>query len=174
MTLFWGGFLSNHYIDIFIKDYTVYNCVEQYMMAKKATFFEDWDTLVKIMKEDDPKKQKKLGRKVMGFVDWKWETIARDVVYEGCWAKFSQSNDLGKKLLFETDKIIAEASPYDKLWGIGLSEDDPIANNPSKWNGKNWLGQVLMKVRVDMLIDSKDENIDWQKYEGVYLNGEGA
>jgi ribA/ribD-fused uncharacterized protein len=176
MTLFWRGshYLSNHHISFFIKDYTVYNCVEQYMMAKKATFFEDWDALVEIMKEDDPKKQKKLGRQVKGFIDWKWEAIARDVVYDGCWAKFSQSSDLGKKLLFETDMIIAEASPYDTIWGIGCDEHQIEATCPKLWRGKNWLGQVLMKIKEDIFIGSKDKDINWIKFEQHYLNVEGT
>jgi ribA/ribD-fused uncharacterized protein len=52
-----------------------------------------------------------------------------------------------KKLLATGDSIIAEASPYDQVWGIGLSEEDPLAQNISTWNGKNLLGKILMSVR---------------------------
>lgn len=123
-----------------------YRCAEQYMMAEKARTFGDTDTLKQIMQAKYPREQKALGRKVHGFNESKWSSVCREVVYQGNLAKFSQNFDL-KKLLLETgERIIAEASPYDKIWGIGLSEDDPRALR-LPWPGQNLLGQVLMRVR---------------------------
>lgn len=116
------------------------------MMAEKARTFGDTDTLKQIMQAKYPREQKALGRKVHGFNESKWSSVCREVVYQGNLAKFSQNFDL-KKLLLETgERIIAEASPYDKIWGIGLSEDDPRALR-LPWPGQNLLGQVLMRVR---------------------------
>jgi ribA/ribD-fused uncharacterized protein len=40
-----------------------------------------------------------------------------------------------------------EASPLDRVWGIGLTADDPRAADPSSWLGLNLLGEALMEVR---------------------------
>ncbi len=67
-------------------------------------------------------------------------------------------------------QTLVEASPLDKVWGIGLSADDPAAHDPAKvrctmpaclhvpcarwthrlrwqWRGRNLLGKCLMRVR---------------------------
>ncbi len=58
-----------------------------------------------------------------------------------------QNNDL-KKLLLETkDAILAECALRDRIWGIGLTMDDPKRFDMDKWNGQNLLGYALMMVR---------------------------
>ena len=41
------------------------------------------------------------------------------------------------------DRRLAEASPHDNLWSIGLSARDPRATSPDSWCGQNLLGQAL-------------------------------
>lgn len=61
--------------------------------------------------------------------------------------QFSQNDNL-KTILFSTyPKTLVEASPYDKIWGIGLPQNDPRAWNKSTWLGKNLLGGILTRVR---------------------------
>ncbi len=43
-----------------------------------------------------------------------------------------------------------EASPYDAIWGIGLTKDHSDANQPQNWKGLNLLGFVLMEVRDEL------------------------
>ena len=50
-------------------------------------------------------------------------------------------------LLQTGDRRLAEASPHDNLWGIGLSACDPRASSPDSWCGKNLLGQALENTR---------------------------
>jgi ribA/ribD-fused uncharacterized protein len=133
----------------------VYNCNEQYMMAKKAELFNDFAAVDKIMRTFDPSGQKRLGRQVKNFDKDEWEVIARDVVYDANYAKFTQHKDLRKKLVDSEDKIIVEASPTDCIWGIGMSCDDPGIFKSKNWRGTNWLGEAIMKVREQLLIDAK-------------------
>lgn len=145
--LFWGGWPSQWTSDRFVVDGTQYNCCEQYMMAEKARVFGDESVLGKILASDSPRQQKALGRKVRGFDEILWNQICRGVVYAGNLARFSQ-NAADRDLLLATGmKIIVEASPLDRIWGIGLAPDDPLALDESNWRGSNWLGTALMQVR---------------------------
>lgn len=146
---FWGGPFSQWYKCIITIDGIVYNCTEQYMMAMKALYFGDYEALAKIMKAKDPRTQKDIGRKVKNFNPIAWNKVAQDFVYRANLAKFSDPK-LKQLLLNTDDKEIAEASPLDCVWGIGLSEDDPACVNKSQWRGTNWLGQILMKVRNEL------------------------
>ena len=146
--LFWDGFLSQWYPCKFNVNGTDYNCCEQYMMAMKAKTFGDEKRLQLIMETESPYLQKKLGRQVENFDEKKWDDLCQDVVLVGNMAKFTQNPDLKAKILETGDKIIVEASPYDKVWGCGLSQDDPKILDPKNWTGKNLLGECLMKVRT--------------------------
>lgn len=96
-TFFWHGPFSQWHGCRFKIDGVTYNCAEQYMMAQKAVLFKDDATLDKIMASDSPRIQKGLGRKVRGFNQSKWDAGARDIVYRGNWAKFTQNEDLQKR-----------------------------------------------------------------------------
>lgn len=119
------------------------------MMAQKAKLFKDQNTLKCIMHETDPKKIKKLGRDVKNFDEKIWNKNKYNIVYKGNYAKFSQNIYLKKYLLSTKDKTIVEASPYDKVWGIGFSEKNVNINDQTEW-GENLLGKILMKVREEL------------------------
>jgi len=144
---FWSGPFSNWYRSSFEHNGVKYNCGEQYMMHQKALLFSDTEIADEIMLEKDPRKQKAWGREVRGFDESTWIASCQDIMVEGLLSKFRQNPYCQEKLLSTGDKIIVEASPYDKIWGIGLSETDPRATDPAQWLGQNLLGVVLMKVR---------------------------
>lgn len=144
---FWGSPLSNFDQCEFKIDFAKYNCSEQYYMAKKAAFHSDWITHAQIMRTDDPKEQKKFGRKVHGFDPSMWDLVKYEIMLRGLYGKFYQ-NEAYKTYLLQTDgKILVEASPFDKVWGVGLSMNDDKILDEKNWLGRNLLGKALMEVR---------------------------
>lgn len=139
-----------------------YCCMEQYMMAQKAELFGDKEIRQKILDSTNPKQIKALGRKVRGFDQKLWDKAKYAIVLNGNWCKFSQNRKLRDFLLSTGEHILAEASPYDGIWGIRLSADAPGALNPSKWQGENLLGFALMEVRNELLRVTRNEQLcDW-------------
>jgi len=161
-TLFWNGPFSQWTPSIFEVDGVEYNCAEQYMMAEKARLFEDEDTLEAIMEAESPKTQKALGRAVEDFDVDVWEEDEDNgrprcwnIVWRGNMAKFSQNPHLLASLLETKGTTLVEASPYDRIWGIGWRSTDPAAHNRETWRGLNWLGEVLMSVRSFLENDAR-------------------
>lgn len=150
--LFWGTIFSNFAITPYkSSDNIEFFCTEQEFMYRKAMLFEDYDIADKILKATDPKIVKKLGRQVKNFDDKVWSDIRYDVMYSACRSKFTQNKEANKALLSYPDKEFVEASPYDIIWGIGLSEADCRAADSSKWRGQNLLGKVLTNLRNELV-----------------------
>ena len=138
---------SQWYNCYFEVDSIQYHTTEQYMMASKARLFGDDEVLREIMESYHPHDYKKLGRKVRGFVPEPWDAKKYDIVVEGNKAKFGQNADIREFLLSTGDAILAEASPYDKIWGIGLDRETALKGTVEQWQGENLLGCALMDVR---------------------------
>lgn len=151
-TYFWRSEspFSNWHLAEFSVDDTNYNCTEQYMMYQKAILFGDEEMVTEILKTSSPKQQKALGRKVKNFDVKVWETHCKQIVYDGNHAKFTQNESLLQALMATEGTTIVEASPFDRIWGIGLSAKNPKAASRSTWRGKNWLGEVLTQLREDL------------------------
>jgi ribA/ribD-fused uncharacterized protein len=127
------------------------------MMYSKAILFKDADAAYRIMATDIPAEQKSLGRQVENFDVETWNGAvgpmlpkAWSVVRKGSWNKFSQNPGLLKVLADTAGTTLVEASPYDKIWGIGLSEWDSARLIRENWLGTNWLGEFLTNVRLDL------------------------
>lgn len=144
---FWGGFLSQWAKCKFTENNISFNTCEQYMMYHKAMVFSDTVTAQEILKVSDPKKQKALGRKVKGFNDKAWDLHKYQTVIQGNFLKFSQNPKLKESLLATGDKILVEASPFDRIWGIGLAAENDLVLDEKNWRGQNLLGKALMDVR---------------------------
>lgn len=151
-TFFWSGPLSQWYpahftVPTFMGGRFIFNCAEQFMMVKKAETFRDFYTMIQIMNADHPRRQKELGRQVRGYDDDTWSQCSERIVEEGNFYKFSSNGDLLQHLLNTSGTSLVEASPYDKVWGVGLAESDPRIHDRSQWLGSNKLGFTLEKVR---------------------------
>jgi ribA/ribD-fused uncharacterized protein len=125
-------------------------CAEQYMMFGKATLFGDAAVAAQILATPDPRKQKALGRKVAGFDDARWRAAREAIVMTGNRAKFTQSPELLAQLLATRGTVLVEASPTDRIWGIGLAATNPLAQDPKTWRGQNLLGKILTQLRDEL------------------------
>ena len=143
------GCFSNWYPSRFEKDGLTFENTEQYMMYRKALLMGDEAMSEKILTTPDPKAVKALGRKVKNWDETKWVSNREQIMYDGCLAKFSSPNNIEmKNLLLSTgDKHLVEASPYDRIWGIGMRSTSPGVNDPKNWKGMNLLGKTLDKVK---------------------------
>ncbi len=139
--------LSQWYPCEFEAEGTKYTSAEQYMMAEKARLFGDEEIRAQILKTSDPAICKKLGRKVRNFNQEKWNKNRENIARKGNFYKFSQNAKLREFLLSTGDKILVEASPRDRIWGIGMGKSNPDALDPAKWRGRNLLGFAIMSVR---------------------------
>ena len=120
--------------------------VEHYLQWSKAKQFGDAGTQSKILKTTSPKSVKTYGDKVTGFKEEEWAETRDGIMATALKAKFMQHADLKTKLLSTGDTPIGEANARDKYWGIGTGAATGIAKRPSKWPGKNRLGQLLMDL----------------------------
>ena len=131
----------------FIVEEITYKTSEHYMMAQKALLFNDQETYSKIILSKSPGQAKDLGREIKNFEQVLWEKRRFEIVVEGNIYKFSQNEELKNFLLNTKERILVEASPVDKIWGIGLTAESENAKNPLLWEGLNLLGFALMETR---------------------------
>jgi ribA/ribD-fused uncharacterized protein len=150
-----NGWFSNWYPAVFTVDGVTYLNAEQYLMHQKALCCGDTATAAKVMENPDPKTVKLLGRAITPYDDAKWAAVRQEVIYRGLLAKFGQNSGLKHQLLVTGDALIAECSPNDRIWGIGLPLDDPRCQDPAQWQGESILGRALMRVR-DTLRNGED------------------
>jgi ribA/ribD-fused uncharacterized protein len=152
---FWGhqgdpgrkGCLSQWYPSPFTEDGHTFATAEHYMMWRKAVLFDDQETAARVLAAEDPRQAKDLGRQVRNFDQATWAAERYGIVVDGNTRKFSAHEPMRSFLVGTGDRVLVEASPLDRVWGIGLREDDPHAADPARWRGLNLLGFALCAVR---------------------------
>jgi ribA/ribD-fused uncharacterized protein len=140
---------SQWYDAPFVVDGQRYPTAEHFMMAEKAALFGDQATRARVLQAPNPGAAKALGRQVRGFDEATWMEHRFSIVVRANEAKFAQNPELGLFLGQTGSRVLVEASPVDRVWGIGLAQDDEKATNPNLWRGINLLGFALMQVRGD-------------------------
>ena len=160
MTFFFGAEnpLSNWHPAKFVVNGVQFSNNEQFMMYCKAKLFGDEETASEILKATTPREHKALGRQVRGFDEARWNEKRELYVTKGCYAKFSQNPEMLKFLLETEGTELVEASPYDRIWGVGLAANNPAIHDKSKWLGQNLLGKCLMQVRTQLLEQQLENN----------------
>lgn len=134
---------------------------EQMFMWFKAKFFLDDETADKILEAKTPREAKQLGRQVKNYVDSAWDRERTYYMTKAVYAKFYQNANLRKQLIDPKYNGLhfVEASPYDKIWGIGFDENNATVY-PTEW-GRNELGKILDAVRVKCIeLDKLIEDLD--------------
>jgi ribA/ribD-fused uncharacterized protein len=124
---------------------------EHYMMYQKAMLFNDLKAAQQILIAKIPRDVKGIGKSVKGFTDKKWNPAKVQIVFDANQAKFQQNPKLLDALLKTQGKTLVEASPYDKIWGIGLAKEDGNAWTRETWKGENLLGRILTELRYQIL-----------------------
>ena len=147
-----NGFLGNWYASPFKDELgNLFPTNEHYMMWRKALLMNDNDIAARVLKTPSAKYARQLGRKVSGWDEEKWIQSREQIMIDGLRLKFSQNPQLCEQLLATRDKTLVEASPFDRIWGIGVSASHQNATKPSMWKGLNLLGKALMSVRAELL-----------------------
>lgn len=152
-----NGYLSNWYRCKFVIDDFEYTCVEQYMMAEKAKLFHDSIRYTAILKASSPWEYKQLGKQVTPFDAAIWDRACMRIVKAGNKAKFEQNPALKKKLLATGTSTLAEASPKDAVWGIGMDAETARKTIKELWRGQNRLGKILMELRGEIAAAEKSK-----------------
>ncbi|WP_201452683.1 NADAR family protein [Streptomyces sp. HM190] len=143
--------LSQWWPSPFTVDGVEYATAEHWMMASKARLFGDEEAEREAVAASSPATAKKVGRLVRGFDEARWERERFGIVVEGSVHKFAAHDDLRAYLLGTRGRVLVEASPLDRVWGIGLAADDERAADPAQWRGPNLLGFALMEARERLL-----------------------
>ncbi|MGW0467979.1 NADAR family protein [Streptomyces sp. NPDC003027] len=152
--------LSQWWPSPFEVDGVRYATAEHWMMAAKARLFGDEEAERAALAARSPAAAKKAGRLVRGFDEAVWERERFGIVVEGSVHKFASDealrgflvgtggrSEMGVPPAEGRGRVLVEASPLDRIWGIGLAADDPRAKDPSRWRGLNLLGFALMEAR---------------------------
>ena len=154
---YWTGPFSQWQPSRIEIDGAAFNCAEQAMMYLKAKLFKDDEIAAKILRAEDPGKQKALGQKVAGFDNVTWDAHKREIVLRINLAKFRQNKGLRRKLLQTGVKLLVEASPVDTIWGIGSDAATAAVTPAEEWPGQNLLGKTLTKVKAELRLEFPDE-----------------
>lgn len=123
-----------------------FNCSEQLFMYLKAITFKDYTMANNILRAKTPKEAKMYGRMVRNYDNKIWDSKRDDCMLEAITAKYHSCEKFREFINIHKDKKFAEASPYDTIWGIGMSETNPKATNPNEWLGENRLGECINKL----------------------------
>ncbi|GAB2815481.1 NADAR family protein [Streptomyces daliensis] len=145
------GCLSQWWPAPFTADGVEYATAEHWMMAGKARLFGDADAERRAIAAPHPRQAKSAGRTVRGFDEGVWERERFGIVVEGSVRKFGQHEELREFLLGTHGRVLVEASPLDRVWGVGLPADDERVRDPAQWRGENLLGFALMAARTRLL-----------------------
>ncbi len=142
-----NGWLSNWSMHGFCAVGVWFRTAEHFIMYRKALAMGDTRSAQRVLGAGTPAGAKAIGREIANWDEEKWVQVREDVMFQALSLKIEAHPGLKAMLLQTCGRVLAEASPYDSIWGIGCSKTDPRARNPATWPGMNLLGRSWMKVR---------------------------
>ena len=138
------SFLSNFYKVNFEFDGRLFHNSEAAFQAAKTFSGSERDLIA----EMTPNEAKKMGRSVTLRRDW--EEIKDLVMFNVCFAKFSQNPSLMRRLLDTgTEELIEGNTWHDNYWG------DCKCPKCADKEGRNQLGKTLMQLREYFTLKKK-------------------
>jgi len=169
-TVFFGGPFSQWTISPFNLEGRHYPTAEHYMMWFKDQVFGG-KLEKEILSAPTPEVAQALGRQIEGFDAKVWSAVGKHGVFVGSMAKFTQ-NPLLNHLLMETyGTTLVEASPFDRIWGVGLAETDPRTLDRATWDGTNLLGETLTAVRDALTLAYRCNDPEWADQYHIGFRG---
>jgi ribA/ribD-fused uncharacterized protein len=153
-----NGWLSNWSEHRFLENGIEFKTAEHYLMYHKAMLMGDEACAKQILTTRTPRAAKELGKCVMNWDESKWCEAREDIMLRGLRLKVYANPELKTLLLDTGTSVIAEASPFDKVWGIGVAESNHRAREPTYWVGRNLLGKVWMKLRDEIRSQNNDRS----------------
>ena len=141
------GWLSNWHRSPFTLDGIAFSSSEQYFIYRKCRMFGDAASAQAILDTDDPAAQQRIGRQASGFQPLVWDGVKQLYMFRALLAKFTQNEDLKRRLLDTGDAYLVECAFTDRIWACGVRLTDPRRLDISRWRGQNLLGFALMETR---------------------------
>ena len=123
---------------------------EKAIMLCKAAAMQDYATFDAILRAQNPKAAKALGRQVAPWNEQRWESVVCEVALAAVSQKFEQLPNLAAVLLATGNRLVAEMTRNDRNWGTGLDVGHPDGSRPARWRGTNILGWALMQARAQL------------------------
>lgn len=134
--------------------YNLYDIVfptsEHGFMWEKAYRYGNYQDAQKILNAKTPMAAKKIGRRTNIDVE-DWKNHRYEIMKKHVEQKFAQNDDIADRLVETQGQEIMEASPWDNVWGIGISQKQYWSGTPPR--GQNLLGKILMELRDEMIVD---------------------
>ncbi|KAF2730798.1 DUF1768-domain-containing protein [Polyplosphaeria fusca] len=152
------GYLGQWHHSPFTINGSTYATAEMWMMVQKAVLFGDEQVASEMLETTDAKIHKALGRTVKGFDEGVWKSNRMRIVVEGNMHKFTiaeGAEEMRAWLLGTGERELVEASPMDRIWGIGFGKEN-AGRNRGRW-GLNLLGKALMEVRGRLREEEEEE-----------------
>jgi len=145
------GYMSNFFHTTFEKDGNTFTSSEQAFMYEKCKLFDPDNVKMQnaILNEHNPKKVKALGRKVNNYNERMWKELRYSIMVDILRYKFACNVRIKDALINTSGKVLYEASPFDRIWGIGYGKREAREVDPERF-GQNLLGKALMQVRDEV------------------------
>ena len=135
------------------------------MMYHKALTFNDRPNAQAVLNASTCREAKAFGRQVENFDRATWDKHKERIVIDGCLLKFRQHPKLKQQLLDTLDRELVEASPFDRIWGVGFTAEEADKRR-GEW-GQNLLGKCLVEVRRRLRRDDEKNTMEQGKQSGL-------